>query len=64
MMSHLKNSNYKMAYEDARYPVKLDNAAVIYNTTSGELSKQEAKRLALGDKGAKLHLTQMPATTT
>ena len=35
MMSHLKNSNYKMTYENARSAAGiLDNSNVIYNTTS------------------------------
>ena len=34
-MSHLKNSNYKMAYENTKSASgNLDNANVIYNTTS------------------------------
>jgi hypothetical protein len=38
MMSHLKNSNYKMTYEETKSAAaKLDNPNVIYNTTTHEL---------------------------
>jgi hypothetical protein len=44
MMSHLKNSNYKMTYEDAKTAAaKLDNSNVIYNTTRQELPLDAAK---------------------
>lgn len=44
IMSHLKNSNYKMTYENTKSPAgNLDNANVIYNTTSQELQQNTAK---------------------
>ena len=43
-MSHLKNSNYKMTYENTKSAAgNLDNANVIYNTTSQELQQNTAK---------------------
>jgi hypothetical protein len=44
MMNHLKNSNYKMTYEDAKAAAaKLDNSNVIYNTTTYELPLNAGK---------------------
>ena len=45
IMSHLKNSNYKMAYENTKSASgTLDNANVIYNTTSQELQQQNTAK--------------------
>lgn len=64
MMSHLKNSNYKMTYEDAKTAAaKLDNSNVIYSTTRQELPLDAAKQIAQIDRGEKLHLTKMPFST-
>ena len=64
MMSHLKNSNYKMTYEETKSAAaKLDNPNVIYNTTTHELPLGASYQISQVDKGAKLHLTKMPPST-
>lgn len=42
-MSHLKNSNYKMTYEDVKKG-NLDNAQVIYNTKTEDLQLLNAAK--------------------